>query len=628
MQDASSNKALEKIYSEFIDSVENGDLDTTRRSLSAIDSLEKSFLRSYTKRKKEGVYYTNKEICAFISESSIYHALEINLKRENFDLSLIQDEETYKKQVNDSINRIRSFILDLTMCDPACGSGAFLISLAEQFLKVFKALYEENNEDKLKLDVLRNIKGFDINPDALKICVLKLFKWGYSGEHQHDKKLLSILNENLSLQNTLIEPIKEKYDIIVGNPPYGNILTSKHKATLKKQSLFHKDIYCAFILKVLDLSRGIIGLLVPKSFLIRQGYIKFRNNLLSRANLLKIYNLGSNIFKNATNEVQIMIYEKKNGLNEPLMVYDYPDNKIIHFLDNNVDEQRVCLNKTCPLIDKAKKFYVYTAQDKCPYCKEKTLDLFRIRIKANYEIFTLINKIESRGNMNYLNVRDFPMMIRGEESDGLKQVKAILTDNIISSCFFLSAKKDFQYYYLKKRRSFNIEEIDPKLLKGNDFEYYVKPKLLIKHNNIIPEAVYTNEKFCFTSSIYSLLHDDTRILKYLCAVLNSALIQFYCIYGINNQNDTTINLNQYMIRHLPIIDPKGKNDIVDDLIYRVDLILDSYKLTEGKLNNTIRKEEKAIDRLIFDLYSINEEERNSIMAKVTDHVDFFKNIYG
>jgi len=228
--------------------------------------------------------------------------------------------------------------------------------------------------------------------------------------------------------------------------------------------------------------------------------------------------------------------------------------------------------------------------------------------------------------LNYLNHLRFPKMIRGEEDKGLKQVRKILENNSENSCLFISARNDLKYYYLTKKRSFNIKEIDSNLLKGENYEYYTKPKLLIKHNNIIPEAIYTEEDVCFTSSIYSLLYEDIEELKYLCALINSALIQFYCIYGINNQKDTTINLNQYMIRHLPF--RNSNENTKSEIASKVNKIIENLKMTNGKFNTLTNQLLREIDNFIFSLYSIKDNEKNIILLNLKEQVKYFENIYG
>jgi hypothetical protein len=341
---------------------------------------------------------------------------------------------------------------------------------------------------------------------------------------------------------------------------------------------------------------------------------------------LKIIDIGSKLFKNATNEVQVLLYENKEKLNSrDLDIYDYPDLKINIYRNQNVDSLKVCLNFNCPLCIKSKKLYVYTYRRNCPYCDSKTEKLNRIRIKATPVNLQIINKIERNGDLNYLNPVLFPQMIRGEEDKGLTLVKDKLSNKTDNSCYFINARNDFKYYFIKKNRSFNIEEIDAKLLKGNNFEYYTSPKLLIKHNNIIPEAVYSKDNICFTSSIYSLLHDSPVELKYLCAVFNSIVIQFYCIYAINNQKNTTINLNQYMIRHLPIV--LADDQLKSKLAKTVDEITFQFKKNNGLLTERIVSLLKTIDDSILSLYSITEDEKETIIFDVKNQIKHFSIIY-
>jgi hypothetical protein len=275
--------------------------------------------------------------------------------------------------------------------------------------------------------------------------------------------------------------------------------------------------------------------------------------------------------------------------------------------------------------NKAKKIYVYTHEKTCPYCGSKTYPLNRIRIKTTPSLYNLVEKIESVGDLNYLNVKDFPMMIRGEEDKGLREVKKLIKSNVEENCIFINAKEDFGYYYLKKNKSLRLEQINPSILKGNNYEYYNGPKLLIKHNNIIPQACYIEDPLCFTSSIYSLLHEDIDELNYLNALLNSMLIQFYCIYGINNQKNTTINLNQYMIRHLPIV--KAKNQIKSEIIKKTKNVLNLFEARNGEINEKIIKLLQEIDDSIFNLYSFTEKERKIVVKDVVNKIDYFNIIY-
>ncbi len=425
------------------------------------------------------------------------------------------------------------------------------------------------------------------------------------------------------------------FDILITNPPYGNILTPIEKRILTLEDKITEDIYINFLYK---LSRNEIpfkyaGILCPKSYLLRQKYLDFRNYFLNNNSIYEITDIGSKQFYGATNEVQVLFFNSDKNYTDHFDIKEIHDNKtkisysMVSDLDNfnYLDKIRICKNKICNYYDASSSFYYYTFHDHCPKCNEHTIPLNRIRIKPNKEMFQIIEKIEKNGNLNYLNPKDFPKMIRGEEDKGLKEVKKKIINDESRSCYFINAKADFRYYFFYKRKSLNLEEINAKLLKGNNYEYYISPKLLIKHNNIVPEAIFTKENVCFTSSIYSLLHDDNRELKFICAVLNSILIQFYCTYAINNQKDTTINLNQYMIRHLPF--PKSQNNAKSKISELVDLIIESLEYNDATFNETVNKLLIKIDDMIFSLYSITTYEKQLIISNMKSRSKHFEKIY-
>lgn len=593
--------------------------------LHKIDLREERFLKNYLNRKQEGVYYTDSNLSHFIFQKTLLLYLNKRLRLKLRDISDIYNLDKNLKVKIDNI------LKKLTICDPTCGSGNFLVNAAEILFSILNEINRERDNVEIKTQILKNLYGFDINESSLTLSKLKLLRWFFNRQYDNFSEIKSLLDSNLQKKNSLLDSeLSEfdiegnKLDIIIGNPPYGNILTDKEKKVLKEHNIYFQDVYCAYLLKALELCKGVIGFLVPKSFLLRQSYVNFRNKLLSQSNLLRIYDLGSDIFKDATNEVQILIYSNKQKNQQDLVIYDYPDKKNITFQNQYFDDLNVCFNPACPLNDKAKKFYVYTHKDKCSYCSNSTKPLNRVRVKVTKKIFNIINRIERKGDLNYLSVKDYPKFIRGEEAKGLSIIKRALKEKTQGSCFFIDAKRDFEYFYFKKSQKFDLDKVDEDLLKGENKEYYQGSKLLIKHNNIYPEALYTRKDTCFTSSIYSLLYEDPNELMFLCGLLNSILIQFYTIYGINNQKGTTINLNQYMIRHLPIINvQKDKREEISKLVELITYDLD----INEKLNQRTISFVKKLNDCVFNLYSMNEGDQALMKAKVKLFNPYFDLIY-
>ena len=620
MKDKEKDLSVDSLYENLLNSIETGNHEKTMACLSSIPNIESNFLRVYHNKKKEGAFYTRHSIADFIITQGLILFFDNYLK--NYKIKSIDDIHKLNKEGRE---KIKERLLNFSILDPACGTGVFLLSAFKIILGLLQTLELDSNPEEIKFHIYKNLYGSEINQNSRKLCILKLFNQYYDKNNSYDSRLLSILNSNITLEDSLVRKKDFKFDLIIGNPPYGNILNKNQKARLKSENIFYNDIYCAFLLKSLNWTKGIIGYLVPKSFLLRQGYVKFRQILFSKANLLKIYDVGPNLFAKATNEVQILFYENKSDTIKDIEVFQYPNTEIVKYTAQKVDTLRVCFNRTCPLSAHAKKIYAYIPNMNCPYCNSKTVPLNRIRIKPNKKILKLINKIENSGDVNYLNIERIPNMIRGEEAKGLQQVRALIEENTNNSCYFIKAKEDFNYYYFTKDKSFDIEKANPRILKGTNFEFYTSPKLLIKHNSIFPQSVFSKESVCFTSSIYSIISDDHVELKYINAILNSSLMQYYCLAGINNQQNTTINLNQYMIRHLPI--KNASPDQKKILSEKVQVVINTLLNSNGKLNGEIVQELRQIEDIIFELYEIDGNERDMIVSDIKNRIDFFKKVY-
>jgi hypothetical protein len=620
MKDKEKDLSVDSLYETILNSIETGNHEKTMACLSSIPNIESNFLRVYHNKKKEGAFYTRYSIADFIITQGLILFFDNYL--EKYKIDTIDDIYKLNKEGRE---KIKERLLNFSLLDPACGTGVFLLTAFKIILGLLKTLEPGSDLEEIKFHIYKNLFGSEINQNARKLCILKLFSLYNDKNNSYDSRLLSILNSNITLEDSLARKKDFKFDLIIGNPPYGNILDKNQKARLKSENIFYNDVYCAFILKSLNWTKGIIGYLVPKSFLLRQGYVKFRQDLFSKANLLKIYDVGPNLFAKATNEVQILFYEKKGDTIKDIEVFQYPNTEIVKYGAQKVDTLRVCFNKTCPLSAHAKKIYAYIPELNCPYCNSKTIALNRIRIKPDKKILNLINKIEKSGDVNYLNIERIPNMIRGEEAKGLQQVRALIEENTNNSCYFIKAKEDFNYYYFTKDKSFDIEKADPRILKGTNFEFYTNPKLLIKHNSIFPQSIFSKEIVCFTSSIYSIISDDYVELKYINAILNSSLMQYYCLYGINNQQNTTINLNQYMIRHLPI--KNASSGQKKTLSEKVQNVINNLLKSNGKLNGKIIQKLKQIEGIIFELYEIDGNEREMIVSDIKNRIDFFKKVY-
>jgi adenine-specific DNA-methyltransferase len=168
-----------------------------------------------TDRKGTGAYYTPKEITRYIAENTIYPSLIDKVNRFLIKEKGYKESETIKKidelfvlretTLNEVWNKI---IINLSVCDNACGSGAFLLSAANVLFNLNKRINDNlglrNSDVALKKIVLKSLYGVDSNSRAIEIALLRLWLWlveSYKPEHVEP---LPNIEYNLRIGNSLI----------------------------------------------------------------------------------------------------------------------------------------------------------------------------------------------------------------------------------------------------------------------------------------------------------------------------------------------------------------------------------------------------------------------------------------
>ena len=143
------------------------------------EMLGKVFEELVTGRHDTGSYYTPRPVVSFMCRES----LKICLKNK-----ADETEECLKKFVDDGdATEIRNpenvlhVLQTLRICDPACGSGAYLLGMMSELLRLREALFQSNQIDsptiyQRKLDIIQNnLYGVDKDEFAVNIAMLRLW---------------------------------------------------------------------------------------------------------------------------------------------------------------------------------------------------------------------------------------------------------------------------------------------------------------------------------------------------------------------------------------------------------------------------------------------------------------------
>ncbi len=251
-------------------------------------------------------------------------------------------------------------ILKIKVCDIACGSGAFLLEsfqllndlLIDYYLNTDSSTLIRTNIDTFKLpfnlkrEILSNcIYGVDKDYNAVEASrfglLLKLLENEDNVTIGKQLPVLSNLSNNIEYGNSLICPAdiaeldekdkkdinpfdfkNNKYDVIVGNPPYMKSDDMKRITPLEHPHLYKKlyksahkqfDKYFLFIEKGLSLltQNGYLGFIVPNKFYKVGAGKKLRHLLSSTGSLKRIISFGARqLFKSRTTYTCLLILTK------------------------------------------------------------------------------------------------------------------------------------------------------------------------------------------------------------------------------------------------------------------------------------------------------------------------------
>nr|WP_299135829.1 TaqI-like C-terminal specificity domain-containing protein [Helicobacter sp. UBA3407] len=125
-----------------------------------------------------------------------------------------------------------------------------------------------------------------------------------------------------------------------------------------------------------------------------------------------------------------------------------------------------------------------------------------------------------------------------------------------------------------------------------------------------PCFIYEDKGYYINQTCYFIPRDD----KYLCAILNSKLIYFYMQQIASNLGDGVFRWIKQYIEKLPIPQTtKANQHIVNQIIALVDEIL-KFKVKDSTFD--ISALESQIDKLVYKLYCLNDEEIQTIQGSV------------
>lgn len=169
-----------------------------------------------------------------------------------------------------------------TVLDPACGGGAFLVPVANRILgdHRIKCLSSESRIHHLE----NHLFGIEIDEFAGWLTQVILDVATYPDACVIGRKMKNVVRIDDTIKFALNH--SQKYNLIVGNPPYGRVKLDEEIREAYSRSLFgHANMYGLFIDAALRMRSkdGFIGFVTPTSFLGGQYFSNLRNLLMTEA---------------------------------------------------------------------------------------------------------------------------------------------------------------------------------------------------------------------------------------------------------------------------------------------------------------------------------------------------------
>jgi len=554
------------------------------------------------KRKQDGIYYTESYITDYICRNSIIPYLsEIDSKT----------PEDLIKEYKGNIDVLENKIKNLRILDPACGSGAFLIKSIDILLDIlweiqnFKTsegeyssdltrvskskgqsaknirfvfaekkdngqviLQRWDDEEQAREIIENNIFGVDKNEESVEITKLSLF----FKIATKNRKLIN-LSKNIRRGNSIINDPNihlnsfnwdnefdfvlnnGKFDIILGNPPYGATFSQKEidyfNQNYSEVVSGEIESYILFYYRGLSLLKegGRLSFITPDSWFTNVNCANYRNWVITNFSIIDIYDWYKP-FVDAKDTRCHSIVIQKSFSDTRIRVQQVLPSKPTKIC------RRFCLDPGLLRRYGKEKWRVYITPEERPFIER--METVSVPLE---ELYHIKYGMRTGNNSEYIS----------NESGIYRVVEG----------------KNIEPYYVNPKTNYLIKNDGlPQSYFGDERS---QPKILIQYvrsNALNVTAKWIEAAYCDNGCIplnslnYIYERDNEHSLKYLLALCNSFLLnRYYRLFY------TDVNVKKTYLAELPIPDIDLSNQ--QPFVVRVDTI------TQNK-NEIIKKRDEFL----------------------------------
>ncbi len=373
------------------------------------------------------------------------------------------------------------------------------------------------------------------------------------------------------------------FDVVIGNPPYilvqslGDRNIFNYYSQNYKTAIYKIDTYALFYeLGIKLMSKDAqLSYITPNTFL-KNKHSKELRHLILKNSITEIINFYTKVFEDASVDTLILMMTKTENVSNKFIFSAYRNN----VLD---------LTETEKIVHNQSEFQ-----------------------KGDYELELDINT-NLRQILSKIELDTQPLSYYGRSYFGIQTFdrKEFVSKTKLNENYFpVIDGSNVKRYYCEP----NIEFVDfqkESIKSGGDSKVYQQHRIVVRQIGSYPEGSIVEPNLMTLNTIYNIfLHNENNsLLKYLLALINSKVLQFYWLKKHYDNKTTFPKIKKAPIESLPIKQPTLEQE--SEIENNVNQIL-TLKKADSTADTTAL--EAQIDQLVYQLYGLTEEEIGIVEA--------------
>lgn len=423
---------------------------------------------------------------------------------------------TPEKVVGELIDRLYENDPDLgskTICDPCCGTGNFLLSLGTKGIDY------------------ANLYGQDIDSISVFLSRINIALMA--------PEMSAVgIQSRIIVGNTYFETFTQKFDVIVGNPPWGSDFSEEDALRCRKlfKTAVGKSIesYNLFVEKALSMlnHKGVLAFVLPEAILSVAAHDTVRRMMIAACSFKFISYLG-NVF---------------SGVQCPSIILGIApdDEKTVIGCRVSTENDTFVISKPRTFSDGTLSFNVSDEENECLNAISNIKNVVYLKGNAKFAL-----GIVTGNNKKYISTEkrdDNEVVLKGSDIQRYGMTS--------SGNYIRFAPESFQ-------------QVAPVEI------YRAKEKLLYRFICEVPVFTYDDQQTLSLNSCNIVIPDVAGLeMKYILAILNSSVTVYFISKKFNS-----VKLLRSHIEQMPI--PVVPVDIQTSIIKKVDRIMNSSENISG-----------------------------------------------